>query len=45
MDIKKVLPSIVHKCFDRKTSGKGIKNENISNNELIQNQHILMICN
>ena len=31
MDIKEVL------LFDKETSGSGIKNENVSNNELLEN--------
>ena len=30
------LASMVYKCFDKKTSGSGIKNENISNQELAE---------
>ena len=29
-------PSMVYKYFDKKTSSKGIKNENISNTELAE---------
>ena len=29
----------VYKCFDKKTSGSGIKNKNISNNELVEESH------
>ena len=39
MDIKEVLTSMVYKCFDRKTSGSGIKNENILNKELAEELH------
>ena len=28
------LASMVYKCFDKKTSGRGIKNENVSNKNL-----------
>ena len=31
------LASIVYKIFDKETSGSGIKNENVSNNELLEN--------
>ena len=30
------LASMVYNCFDKKTSGKTIKNENIFNKELLQ---------
>ena len=33
------LASMVYKFFDKKTSGSGIKNENISNKELAQDLH------
>ena len=33
------LPSIVYKFFYKKTSGSGIKNENISNKELAKELH------
>ena len=33
------LASIIYKCFDKKTSGSGIKNENISNKELAEELH------
>ena len=33
------LASMVYKFFDRKTSGSGIKNENISNQELAEELH------
>ena len=33
------LASMVYKVFDKKTSGKGIKNENISNKELVEELH------
>ena len=31
------LASMVYKIFDKETSGSGIKNENVSNNELLEN--------
>ena len=31
------LASVVYKIFDKETSGSGIKNENVSNNELLEN--------
>ena len=33
------LASVVYKFFDKKTSGSGIKNENISNKELAEELH------
>ena len=33
------LPSMVYKFFDKKSSGSGIKNENISNKELAEGLH------
>ena len=33
------LASIVYKHFDKKTSGSGIKNENISNKKLAEKLH------
>ena len=30
------IASMVYKCFDKKTSGSGIQNENISNKELAE---------
>ena len=33
------LASMVYKYFDKKTSGSGIKNENISNKELAEEIH------
>ena len=33
------LASMVYKFFDKKTSGSGIKNENISNRELAKELH------
>ena len=33
------LASMFYKFFDKKTSGNGIKNENISNNELAEELH------
>ena len=33
------LASMVDKFFDKKTSGSGIKNENISNKELAEDLH------
>ena len=35
--------SIVHKLFDKKTSGSGVKNENISNKTLAEKLHKLII--
>ena len=37
------LASIVYKCFDKKTSGSGIKNGNISNKELAEELENSMI--
>ena len=37
------LGSMVYKFFDRKISGNGIKNENISNKELAEELHKLII--
>ena len=31
------LASMVYKIFDKETSGSGIKNENVSNNDLLEN--------
>ena len=31
------LASMVYKIFDKETSGSDIKNENVSNNELLEN--------
>ena len=45
VDIKEVLPSMVHKFFDKKSSGSGIKNEHISNNELAEELYISIIRN
>ena len=39
------LASIVYKCFHKKTSGSGIKNENISNKELAEELHKPIIRN
>ena len=33
------LASMVYKCFNKKTSGSGIKNENISNKQLAEELH------
>ena len=33
------LASMVYKCFDKKTSGSGIKNENMLNKELAEELH------
>ena len=30
---------MIYKCFDKKTSGSGIKNENIFNKELVKKLH------
>ena len=37
------LASMVYKFFDKKTSGSGIKNENISNKELAEDLHKTII--
>ena len=37
------LASMVYKFFGKKTSGSGIKNENISNKELAEELHKLII--
>ena len=37
------LASMVYTFFDKKTSGSGIKNENISNKELPEELHKLII--
>ena len=34
------LASIAYKCFHKKTSGSGIKNEKMSNNELAKKNYI-----
>ena len=39
------LASMVYKFFDKKTSGSGIKNENISNKELAEELHKPIIRN
>ena len=39
------LASMVYKYFDKKTSGSGIKNENISNKELAEELHKPIIRN
>ena len=39
MDIKEVLLQCFIKFFDKKTSGTGIKNENILNKELAEELH------
>ena len=39
MDIKEVLLQWFITFFDKKASGSGIKNENISNNELAEELH------
>ena len=39
------LASMVHKFFDREISGSGIKNENISNKDLPEEVHKLIIKN
>ena len=36
------LASMVYKFFDKKTSGSGIKNENISNKESAEDLHQLL---
>ena len=36
---QRVLASIVYKFFDKKTSGSGIKNKNISSKELPEELH------
>ena len=36
---RRAVPSIVCKFFDKKTSGSGIKNKNISNRELAEDLH------
>ena len=36
---QRALPSMVYKFFDKKTSGSGIKNENISNKEFSKQLH------
>ena len=33
------LASMVYKCFDKKTSGSGIKNENMSDQQLAEELH------
>ena len=42
---KRLLASLVYKSFDKKTSGSGIKNENISNKELMEELHKPIIRN
>ena len=39
------LASMVYKFFDKKTSGGGIKNENISNKEFAEDLHKPIISN
>ena len=41
--LKRGLTSIVHKFFDKKTSGGTIKNENISNKEFAEDLQKLRI--
>ena len=36
---QRVLASMAYKFFDRKTTGGSIKNQNISNNELVEELH------
>ena len=36
MDNQHGFPTMVYKAFDKKTSGSGIKNENIPNKELAE---------
>ena len=36
---QKGLASMVYKCFDKKTSGSGIKNENMSDQQLAEELH------
>ena len=38
-----ILTSMVYKFFDKKTSGRAIKNKNISNKELSEESHKLII--
>ena len=33
------IASMIYKCFDKKTSGSGIKNENISNKQIAEELH------
>ena len=42
-----ILASMVYKCFHKKTSGKGIENENISNKRLAEKVHkpVISKCN
>ena len=42
---KRVLASLVYKSFDKRTSVSGIKNENISNKELMEELHKPIIRN
>ena len=39
------LASIFHKIFDKKTSGIGIRNDNISNKELAEELHESVVRN
>ena len=38
-EYQRALASMVYKCFDKKSSDSGIKNENISNKELTEELH------
>ena len=42
---QRVLTSMVYKCFDKKSSGSGIKNESIFNKELVAELHKPIVRN
>ena len=44
-EYQRALASMVYKCFDKKSSDSGIKNENISNKELTEELHKPIIKN
>ena len=44
-EYQSALASMVYKCFDKKSSDSGIKNENISNKELTEELHKPIIKN
>ena len=44
-EYQRAIASMVYKCFDKKSSDSGIKNENISNKELTEELHKPIIKN
>ena len=44
-EYQRALASMVYKCFNKKSSDSGIKNENISNKELTEELHKPIIKN